>query len=67
MENFVVVPGGRLIAALVETEDGTRIAVPFTAVKLADAAEDAHMQVSLGASELQDMDELKSLAESLTD
>ncbi len=35
VENFVVVPGGRLIAAVVETGDGARIAVPFAAIKLA--------------------------------
>ena len=66
IENFVVIPGGRLVAAVVETGDGTRIAVPFAAVKLASAAQGAGVQATLPASELKGMSELKSLADSLT-
>lgn len=66
VEDFVVVPGGRIVAALVETQDGSRIAVPFTAVKLGQAASSGMMQVPLPASELTGAEALRSLASQLT-
>lgn len=65
VENFVVVPGGRLVAAVVETSDGARLAVPFAAVKLAAAAEGSPMQLSLPAAEVRGIEALRSLADSL--
>ena len=65
IEDFAVVPGGRIIAALVSTGDGTVIAVPYAAIKLANAAGTASLHVPVRASELQGMSELKSLANSL--
>ena len=66
IENFAVVPGGRIIAAVVSTGDGATIAVPYAAIKVANAAGTANLHVSVPASELQEMNELRSLANSLT-
>lgn len=65
IEDFAVVPGGRIIAALVSAGDGTVIAVPYAAIKVANAAGTASLDVPVHASELQGMSELKSLANSL--
>lgn len=67
IEDFVVIPGGRIVAALIETGDGTRLAVPFAAVKVVNAASQVGLEVPVGASELQGMGELRALASSLTD
>ncbi|WP_299823268.1 PRC-barrel domain-containing protein [uncultured Jannaschia sp.] len=67
IENFVVVPGGRVIAALISSDDGTTIAVPYAAIKVANAAGTASANVSVPATELQGMSELRSLADSMTD
>lgn len=66
VENFVVVPGGRLVAAVVETADGTRLAVPFPAVKLAAASRDGAMKLTLPAGEVRSAEALRTLAETLT-
>lgn len=65
IEDFAVVPGGRIIAALVSAGDGTVIAVPYAAIKVVNAAGTASLHVSVRASELQGMSELRSLANSL--
>ena len=39
VRDFVILPGGRLIAAIVDVDE-TRIAIPFGAVKLAGSADD---------------------------
>ncbi len=66
VENFVVIPGGRIVAALVSTGEGSTIAVPYAAIKMADAAEAANLTAQIPASELSGMSELKSLAEAFT-
>ena len=66
VRDFVVVPGGRLIAVLVETPDEGRIAVPFTAVKLVGAAQSRGLEVPMTASAISGIAELQSLADSLT-
>jgi hypothetical protein len=38
VQDFALAPGGRLVAALVRLQNGSRIAVPFSAIKLAKAA-----------------------------
>jgi sporulation protein YlmC with PRC-barrel domain len=65
VEDFVATPGGRVVAALVSMPDGTRLAVPYAAIKVVGAAETAGLEVPVTASELQEMGELRSLAESL--
>ena len=65
VEDLAVIPGGRVIAAIVSTGEGSRIAVPFAAVKLAGSA--SELQVSVPASELTGLTELQSLAQSLTE
>lgn len=67
IENFVVVPGGRIVAALVETDDGTMLALPMAALKLAATADDAGIEVPVPASEVVDLDKLKESAEKLQD
>jgi ribosomal 30S subunit maturation factor RimM len=65
VENLAVIPGGRIVAAIVSTDGGTRIAVPYTAIKVTRAAEQAQLQAKVPASELTGMSELSSLADSL--
>jgi PRC-barrel domain len=65
IEDLVVVPGGRVVAALVETSDGTRLAIPFAAVKLASAADGPPVSTTLKADEIKGMSELKTLAQTL--
>lgn len=67
IENFAVIPGGRIIAALVSTDDGTMIAVPYAAIKVANAAGAVDLNIPVPASEIQGMSELRSLASSITD
>lgn len=66
VENFAVIPGGRIVAAIVSTGGGTTIAVPYTALKVTRAAQQAQLQTTVPASELTGMSELKSLANNLT-
>lgn len=66
VENFVVLPGGNLVAALVETSDGGRIAVPFSAVKLGAAVQGAPMELPFAASEVAGLEALSSLADTLS-
>jgi len=63
VDNLAVIPGGQIVAALVQTRDGQRIAVPFKAVKLSRAAGKLAASLPVGLSELQGMEELQSLAE----
>ena len=65
VENLAAVPGGRLVAALMTLEDGTRIAVPYQALKVTGAAETLEATLPLGADELRGMDELTDLASQL--
>ena len=65
VENLVAVPGGRLVAALMTLEDGTRIAVPYQALKVQGAAETLEAALPVGADELSGMDELTDLAAAL--
>lgn len=62
VENLVAVPGGRLVAALMTLEDGTRIAVPYQALKLSGAAEALEATLPVSADELRAMGELEDLA-----
>ena len=65
VENLVAVPGGRLVAALMTLEDGTRIAVPYQALKVQGAAETLKAMLPVRADEPSGMDELKDLAAAL--
>ena len=66
VENFAVVPGGGLAAAIVRTPDGGQLAIPFKAVKVGSAAGSAPMQVPFAASEVMGMSALSSLADTLS-
>lgn len=65
VENLAVVPGGRIVAAIVDTGQDSRIALPFAAVKLAGSA--SALEVPVPASELTGMSALRSLADSLAE
>lgn len=65
VEDLAVIPGGRVVAAIVSTGNGKRIAVPFAAVKLAGTG--SSLEVPVAASDLAGRAELRSLAESLSD
>lgn len=66
IENFAVIPGGRIAAALVSTENGSKIAVPYAAITVANAAGATSLRAEVPATELTGMSELKSLADSMT-
>lgn len=64
VENLVVVPGGRVVAAIVATdaEDTGRIPVPFSVVKMAQAGGKLGLELPVGLSKLQGMKEVQALA-----
>ena len=63
IEDMAVIPGGRIVAAIV-TVDGTRIAIPYAALKL-DTAADVAAEVGFTADELKGSEALTSLANTL--
>lgn len=65
VENFMVVPGGRIVAAVLQTSGGEsrRIAVPFSLVKLSGTADKLSLQATL--QELQNMPAIQSLTAAL--
>ncbi|MGJ3264302.1 MAG: PRC-barrel domain-containing protein [Salinarimonas sp.] len=65
VRDFVVVPGGRLVAALVETPDGTRVPVPFAAIKLADKGATARAALGQPLEELRAGDGYDALQDAL--
>ena len=65
VEDLAAIPGGRLVAALMSLEDGTRIAVPYAALKVAGARGTLEATLPMSAEELGGMRELKELAASL--
>ena len=65
VEDLAAVPGGRLVAALMTLEDGTRIAVPYAALKVTGARDAVEAALPVAAEELAEMPELKELAEAL--
>jgi sporulation protein YlmC with PRC-barrel domain len=64
VENLVVLPGGRIVAAIVATDakDTGRIPVPFSAVKIARAGGKLGFELPVGLSELKGMKEVQALA-----
>jgi len=66
VDNLAVIPGGRIVAALVTLPDGTRLALPFNAVTLATSAQGVQATVPATAEQLKGMPALVDLAGSLT-
>ena len=66
VKNFAVVPATGMVAAIVETPDGGRLAIPLKAVKVGSAAGSAPLEVPFAASEVTGMSALSSLAETLS-
>jgi hypothetical protein len=63
-QNFVVIPGGRVVAAIVATDvKGTgRIPVPFSMVKVPHTAGKLGLTLPVGLSELKNIKEIQTLA-----
>jgi sporulation protein YlmC with PRC-barrel domain len=64
VENFVVIPGGRIVAAIIATDakDTSRIPVPFSLVKVTRTAGKLGLTLPVGLSELKGMKEIQTLA-----
>ena len=65
VEDLATIPGGRLVAALMTLEDGTRIAVPYAALKVTSARDALEATLPVAAEELRGMTELHDLAAGL--
>jgi sporulation protein YlmC with PRC-barrel domain len=64
VENFVAIPGGRLVAAVIARMDGGRIALPWDAVKAGVAAGEA-IELPMTEAELDGAEALRDLTEAL--
>jgi hypothetical protein len=64
VENFVVIPGGRIVAAIIATDakDTGRIPVPFSLVKVTHTAGKLGLTLPVGLSEMKGMKEIQTLA-----
>jgi hypothetical protein len=64
VENFVVIPGGRVVAAIMATDaKGTgRIPVPLSMVKVPHTAGKLGLTLPVGLSKLKNMKEIQTLA-----
>ena len=61
--NLVALPGGRIVAALVEPSGGgTPVPVPYSAVKVSRKADKLSAALPMPLDELQAMDEMQELA-----
>lgn len=65
IEDLAAIPSGRLVAALMTLEDGTRIAVPYAALKVTGARDALEAALPVAAEELRDIGALTDLAEAL--
>lgn len=67
VENFAVIPGGRIIAAIVSAKGSGkgRVPVPFSVIKVSQSAGKLDLTVPVSLSELQGIKEVKSLAKKL--
>ncbi len=67
VEDLVVVPGGRVVAAIISTKakGAGRIPVPFSAVKLSRTAGTLGLTLPVEVSKLRAMKEIQSLADQL--
>ena len=65
IEDLAAVPGGRLVAAVMTLPDGTRIAVPYAALKVTGARDALEATLPATVGELGGMGALRDLASSL--
>jgi len=65
--NFVVIPGGRIVAAVIETSDGDRLPVPFAAVKLQARSGEAQAVLDRPLSELREDADFEALRDAVPD
>ncbi len=65
--DLVVIPGGRIIAAIISTKDKKtgRIPVPFSIVKVSNTAGKLGLALPVSVSELKGMKEIQSLAQAV--
>ncbi len=62
VEDLVVIPGGRVIAAIISTaKDTGRIPIPFAVVKVSHSAGKLGLTLPVSISELRGMKEIQSL------
>lgn len=68
VDNLAVVPGGRIVAALISTKDKNtgRLAVPFAAAKLSATAGKMGLQLPMTLSELQSNKDIQALTQTVT-
>ena len=64
VENFVVIPGGRIVAAIIATDakDTGGIPVPFSLVTVTHTGGKLGLTLPVGLSELKGMKEIQALA-----
>lgn len=67
VENLAVIPGGRVVAALLSTrsKDTGRIAVPFSAVKISRGAGKLGLGLPMSLSKLKSMDKVQALTKAV--
>ena len=66
VRDFVAIPGGNLVAALVETSDGTRILVPWQLLSV-ESADGKAIRATQTAADLTGSQKLVDLASQLSD
>ena len=66
VRDFVAIPGGNLVAALVETSDGTRILVPWELLAV-ESADGKAIEATQTAADLTGSQKLVDLASQLAD
>ncbi|MFC4173565.1 PRC-barrel domain-containing protein [Microvirga sp. GCM10011540] len=67
VEDLVVIPGGRVVAAIISTKDKNtgRIPVPFAAVKLSRTSGKIAMSLPVALSDLKNMKEVQQLSKAV--
>ncbi|CUH33554.1 PRC-barrel domain protein [Jannaschia seosinensis] len=65
VENFVVLPGGNLVAAVIARKDGSRIALPWKAVQAGLAVEGSDITLPMSGEEIDGSEPLRKLTDSL--
>jgi hypothetical protein len=64
IEDLVVIPGGRVVAAIVKAKsaDGERVPIPFAVAKMSRSAGKLGISLPVGLSQIRDMSQTRALA-----
>ena len=65
VENLAVVPGGKLVAAVIALEGGDKLPVPYQMVKVSRAQEKLGVTLPVSLKDLRGDEAVKALAEAL--